>query len=152
MAVRIRLKRTGRKNRPFYRICVFDSRTRRDGKPIEELGSYDPRGDNWDQKVKLKRQRAHYWLTVGALPSETVGSILRRFGVRKDGPVPEDEPEVVAVAAETETAVVDGTAPEKSPEKSPEASPEKTSDAPAEAAAETPSETPDKASSSESES
>jgi small subunit ribosomal protein S16 len=100
MAVRIRLKRTGRKNRPFYRICVFDSRTRRDGKPIEELGAYDPRGDDWSQKVTLKRQRAHYWLTVGALPSETVASILRRFGVRKDGPVPEDEPEVVAVAAE----------------------------------------------------
>lgn len=96
MAVRIRLKRTGRRNRPFYRICVFDSRTRRDGKPIEELGSYDPRGDDWAQKVKLKRSRAHYWLTVGALPSETVASIFRRFEVRKDGPVPEDEPEVVA--------------------------------------------------------
>ena len=107
MAVRIRLKRTGRRNRPFYRICVFDSRTRRDGKPIEELGSYDPRGDDRAQKVKLKRSRAHYWLTVGALPSETVASILRRLGVRKDGPVPEDEPELVAVAEETPVAAAE---------------------------------------------
>ncbi|MDG2148934.1 MAG: 30S ribosomal protein S16 [Planctomycetota bacterium] len=112
MAVRIRLKRTGRRNRPFYRICVFDSRTRRDGKPIEELGSYDPRGDDWTQKVKLKRARAHHWLTVGALPSETVGSILRRFGVRKDGPVPEDEPEVVAVVAEAAEVVEESPAGE----------------------------------------
>ncbi len=108
MAVRIRLKRTGRRNRPFYRICVFDGRTRRDGAPVEELGSYDPRGADWDQKVKLKRQRAHYWLTVGAQPSETVASILRRFGVRKDGPVPEDEPVVVAA----EPAVESTDAPE----------------------------------------
>ncbi len=114
MAVRIRLKRTGRRNRPFYRICVFDSRTRRDGKPIEELGTYDPRGDDWTQKVKLKRARAHHWLTVGALPSETVGSILRRFGVRKDGPVPEDEPEVVAVVAEESPAGESDDTPDES--------------------------------------
>jgi small subunit ribosomal protein S16 len=103
MAVRIRLKRTGRKNRPFYRICVFDARTRRDGAPVEELGSYDPRGVDWDAKIRLNRKRAHYWLTVGALPSETVASILRRFGVRKDGPAPEDEVlEPVAVATPAE--------------------------------------------------
>jgi len=92
MAVKIRLKRTGRKNRPCYRICVFDSRTRRDGAPVEELGSYDPRAGEWDKKVSLDRKRAHYWLTVGAQPSETMASILKRFGVRKDGPVPEDAP------------------------------------------------------------
>ena len=147
MAVRIRLKRTGRRNRPFYRICVFDSRTRRDGKPIEELGSYDPRGDDWAQKVKLKRSRAHYWLTVGALPSETVGSILRRFGVRKDGPVPEDEPEVVEVTAEPAAA------PEPAAASPAAASPAAASaDEPAaEKAVDAPSE-PDQASTSESES
>ncbi len=92
MAVKIRLKRTGRKNRPSYRICVFDSRTRRDGAPVEELGSYDPRAVDWEQKVSLDRKRAHYWLSVGAQPSETMASILKRFGVRKGGPVPEDAP------------------------------------------------------------
>ena len=94
MAVKIRLKRTGRRNRPFYRICVFDGRTRRDGAPVEELGAYDPRATSWAEKVTLNRPRAHYWLTVGAQPSETVNSILKRFGVRKDGPVPTDEDEV----------------------------------------------------------
>lgn len=109
MAVRIRLKRMGRKNRPFYRICVFDGRTRRDGAPVEELGSYDPRGETFADKVQLKKARAHYWLGVGALPTETVASILRKAGVRKGGPVPaEDVPEQAAVtteaAAPTETA------------------------------------------------
>ena len=100
MAVRIRLKRTGRRNRPFYRICVFDGRTRRDGAPIEELGSYDPRGATFADKVRLKKVRAHHWLGVGALPTETVASILRKSGVRKDGPVPvEDEPQVAEAAA-----------------------------------------------------
>jgi len=100
MAVRIRLKRTGRRNRPFYRICVFDSRTRRDGAPVEELGSYDPRGLDWGQKLTLNRERAYHWLSVGALPSETVASFLRRFRVFKNGPVPDEtnEPEFVTAA------------------------------------------------------
>ena len=98
MAVKIRLKRVGRRNRPFYRMCVFDGRTRRDGQPVEELGSYDPRGETIDEKLTINRKRAHYWLGVGAQPSETCRSLLRRLGVRKDGPVPEDEP-VVEVAA-----------------------------------------------------
>ncbi len=83
MAVKIRLKRIGRKNRPFYRICVFDSRTRRDGKPIEELGHYSPWEEHIQHKVELDRERALHWLNVGAQPSETVGDILRRLKVRK---------------------------------------------------------------------
>ncbi|HZL99520.1 MAG TPA: 30S ribosomal protein S16 [Planctomycetota bacterium] len=83
MATRIRLKRMGRKNRPAFRICVFDSRTRRDGPPVEELGSYDPARKAWAEKVKLNSERASYWLGVGALPSETVRSIFRHLGVRK---------------------------------------------------------------------
>jgi small subunit ribosomal protein S16 len=106
MAVRIRLKRMGRRNRPFYRMCVFDGRTRRDGQPVEELGSYDPRGETTEQKLQINRKRAHYWLTVGALPSETCRSLLRHLGVRKDGPVPEDEPVAVAAPAAVEVAPV----------------------------------------------
>lgn len=124
MAVKIRLKRIGRRNRPFYRMCVFDGRTRRDGRPVEELGSYDPRATDLANKVKIDRRRAHYWLTVGAQPSETCASLLRKLGVRKDGPVPEEEP--VAVAVE---AVADAVASEASPTADPApaaAAPEKT--------------------------
>ena len=88
MAARIRLKRIGRKNRPSYRICVFDARTRRDGTPIEELGSYDPQGKAIDDKVKLDKERALYWLSVGAQPTDTVKSFFRKLGVRKGGTVP----------------------------------------------------------------
>ena len=83
MAVKIRLKRIGRTNRPFYRICVFDSRTRRDGAPIEELGSYDPRARTFAEKVKLDAERATYWVGVGAQPSETVQSFFRKLGVKR---------------------------------------------------------------------
>jgi len=127
MAVKIRLKRIGRRNRPFYRMCVFDGRTRRDGRPVEELGSYDPRATDLANKVKIDRRRAHYWLTVGAQPSETCASLLRKLGVRKDGPVPEEEPvAVVEAATEGEAAASEPTttadptpvaaAPEKSEE------------------------------------
>lgn len=88
MAVKIRLKRTGRKNRPFYRMCVFDARTRRDGRPVEELGSYDPRAVTLEEKLHVDARRAHYWLSVGAQPSETCKSLLKHLGVRKGGPVP----------------------------------------------------------------
>jgi small subunit ribosomal protein S16 len=92
MATRIRLKRIGRTNRPSYRICVFDSRTRRDGPPIEELGSYDPRKKAFAEKVQLDRARAVYWLGVGAKPTETVNSFFRKLGVRKGATFPGGEP------------------------------------------------------------
>jgi len=91
MATRIRLKRIGRTNRPSYRICVFDARTRRDGPPIEELGSYDPRAKGFTDKVKLDRVRAVYWLGVGAKPSETVNSFFRKLGVRRGATFPAAE-------------------------------------------------------------
>ena len=88
MAVKIRLKRIGRRNHPFYRVCVFDGRTRRDGAPIEELGSYDPHAKTFAEKVSLKAERAAYWLSVGAQPSETVASLLKHAGVTRDGVKP----------------------------------------------------------------
>jgi len=118
MAVRIRLKRIGRRNRPFYRMCVFDGRTRRDGRPVEELGSYDPRGTTVAEKIRVNRQRAHYWISVGAQPSETCASLLRKVGVFKGGPVPVDEPEAPAVEAEVAApvAVATDAAPESAAE------------------------------------
>jgi small subunit ribosomal protein S16 len=81
MAVRIRLRREGRKKSPAYRIVVTESTMPRDGRFIEIIGTYQPRlGEN---SVTLKADRAHHWLDVGAQPSDTVRSILRRSGVLK---------------------------------------------------------------------
>jgi small subunit ribosomal protein S16 len=76
MAVRIRLKRIGAKNKPAYRIVVADSRSPRDGRFIEELGTYLPlkQGEN----VTWNYERAKYWVSVGAQPTETVASFLRK--------------------------------------------------------------------------
>ena len=82
MAVRIRLKRMGRRKRPFYRIGVFDARTKRDGKTIEELGFYDPIAKDEAKQVRLDRDRAMYWLSQGAQPSETVASIFKRHDIK----------------------------------------------------------------------
>lgn len=79
MAVRIRLARMGRTNRPFYRIGVFDARTRRDGRAIEYIGYYDP--INAKAGTSVKEDRARHWLSVGAQPTETVASIFRGHGV-----------------------------------------------------------------------
>ena len=76
--VRLRLKRMGRRNRAFFRICAFDAREERDGRSIEQLGTYDPMEEDESKKVVLKRDRIEYWLSVGAQPTETVASILKK--------------------------------------------------------------------------
>ena len=81
MAVVIRMKRIGGKRRPFFRLVVTDSRGSRDGKCIEELGNYDPKGVSDEEKVTLKSDRIKYWLEKGAQPSETVKSILKKQGL-----------------------------------------------------------------------
>ena len=81
--VRIRMKSFGRRHRPFFRICAMDSRTGRDGRPIEELGHYDPLVRNLESRAVLNVNRIRYWLSVGAQPSEKVGAILARHGVKK---------------------------------------------------------------------
>jgi small subunit ribosomal protein S16 len=85
MAVRIRLKKMGRRNRPFYRICAFDAREERDGRSIEQLGTYDPMEKDEEKKVVLKKERAEYWISVGAQPTETVASILKKQGIPVKG-------------------------------------------------------------------
>ncbi len=78
--VRIRLKRLGRRHRPFFRICVMDARAPRDGKTIEELGTYDPMVPDTDARVVLNRERVAYWLSVGAQPTEKVRVLLKKYG------------------------------------------------------------------------
>jgi len=77
MAVKIRMKRVGAKNAPVFRIVVADGRSPRDGKFIEEIGTYQPRkkADN----VKLDLERAKYWLSKGAQPSDTVASFIKKL-------------------------------------------------------------------------
>ena len=79
MAVRIRMKLMGRKHRPYYRIVAIDAKQPRDGRVIEELGSYDPMVKNTGDRVKLNLERVDYWTGVGALPSENVAVLVKKF-------------------------------------------------------------------------
>ena len=81
MAVKLRLKRFGRRHRSFYRITAVDSHRPRDGRVLEELGWYDPDAHAADKQVSLNRDRIEYWLGVGAQPSDTVRDLLRKHGI-----------------------------------------------------------------------
>lgn len=76
MAVKIRLRRMGKKKEPFYRVVVADSRSPRDGRFIEEIGYYDPMTD--PATVKIDADKAKAWLANGAQPTETVKSLLKK--------------------------------------------------------------------------
>ena len=79
MAVKIRLRRMGKKKAPFYRVVVADSRSPRDGKFIDEIGTYDP---NQDPSVfKFEEEKSKQWLANGAKPTETVGKLLKQAGI-----------------------------------------------------------------------
>ncbi|ESW96364.1 hypothetical protein KL918_000317 [Ogataea parapolymorpha] len=90
--VRLRLARMGRKHQPLYNIVVSHKRTRRDGKPIEVIGTYDPRPSPLTptqqsegvipvKDVKLDFQRSKYWISVGAQPTKTVEDLLKKAGI-----------------------------------------------------------------------
>lgn len=81
MAVKLRLKRFGRSNHAFFRLNAIDSRTPRDGRVIEELGFYDPRNKDQAKQFQAKIDRCKYWLDNGAVPSETVSSLLKKNGL-----------------------------------------------------------------------
>ena len=81
MAVRIKLKKVGRRHRPSFRLTAVDRRRSRDSKVIEELGSYNPVHPRGDQRVALNRERIEYWLSVGAQPTDTVRRLLQKAGI-----------------------------------------------------------------------
>lgn len=81
--VRIRLKRTGRTNKPSYRLAAVDVRSSRDGKMIEELGYYDPAHRNPELRCNLNAERIAYWLGVGAQPSITAAQLIQKAGIVK---------------------------------------------------------------------
>ena len=82
MAVAIRMKRMGRKNRAYYRICATDRRSPRDGRVIEELGTYDTAVPDTDARVTLDNARLEYWLSVGAKPSDAVRVLIKKYGAK----------------------------------------------------------------------
>ena len=84
MAVKIRLARHGAKKKPFYRIVVADSESPRDGKFLENVGTYDPAFD--PAKITIKTDRVRYWMDQGALPSDTVRSLLKKEGFTRELP------------------------------------------------------------------
>jgi small subunit ribosomal protein S16 len=108
MAVVLRLKRIGRRNRPFYRICAMDRQTRRDGRAIEELGHYSPIDPEKGRHFTLNAERVAYWLSVGAQPSETVLSFIKEAGIDVAAA---RRGEAVVPAAVEETAPAEAAAP-----------------------------------------
>lgn len=82
MAVHIRLQRFGAKKRPYYRIVAADQRCKRDGRFLEQVGTYDPMQK--PHAIKFKAERLDYWLSVGATPSDTVRSLIKKF--RREAP------------------------------------------------------------------
>src|SRR5438270_13200562 len=73
------MKKMGRKHRAYFRIVAIDHRQPRDGRVIEELGSYDPMVKNTDERVTLKPDRIKYWMSVGAQPSENVAVFIKKY-------------------------------------------------------------------------
>lgn len=129
MAVRIRLTRMGNRNNPFYRIVVANQASPNNGKAIELLGTYDPKGGG---KAVLKKERYDYWLGVGAIPSDTVRSLIPRavdHAATKPAPT-ETASEDVADDAEQEAPV------QEASEQAPAAEQTETAEAASEAPAE----------------
>jgi small subunit ribosomal protein S16 len=81
MAVRIRMTRVGKTNRPYFRIAVFDSRTRRDGRCIENLGTFDPLAQDVKRKVTIQVNRLQHWVRHGALPTPKVETLFAHCGI-----------------------------------------------------------------------
>lgn len=103
--VRLRLTRMGRKKRPFYRIVAADARAKRDGRHIEILGFYDPMST--PKTIRLDLERVDYWMGVGASPSETVASLIKKARVAPAesdaiADIPADSPAAVPAAAAEE--------------------------------------------------
>ena len=85
--VKIRLKRFGRKNHPFWRINAVDTRSPRDGKVIEELGFYDPTNKDTSKQVVVDKARVEFWVKKGAQPSDTVAGLIKR-AIDSSAPAP----------------------------------------------------------------
>lgn len=88
MALKIRLQRHGSSHRPFYRMVVAEASARRDGRFVEIVGTYEPQAKHADDEIKLKLDRIDYWESVGAKPTDTAASLIRK--ARREAPVAEE--------------------------------------------------------------
>ena len=79
--VKLRLKRLGRRHVPYYRLAAIEEGVRRDGRVIEELGTYDPMNKDAAAQFKVEAERVKHWLSVGAQPSDTIRNLLKRHGI-----------------------------------------------------------------------
>ena len=122
MAVKLRLKRLGRTNHAFYRLNAIESRAPRDGRVIEELGYYDPTNKEQEKQFKADLDRCRYWLDNGAVPSETVSSLLKKSGVEhKQLRLPKPGKPKAAPASPAEAAAAGATAAAPETEAAPSA-------------------------------
>jgi small subunit ribosomal protein S16 len=87
MALKIRLQRHGASHRPFYRLVVTEALARRDGRFVEVLGTYEPQAKRAEEEVKIKLDRVDYWKSVGAKPTDTAASLIRK--ARREAPAAE---------------------------------------------------------------
>ncbi|MGY8749415.1 MAG: 30S ribosomal protein S16 [Pirellulales bacterium] len=141
MTVKIRLKKMGRTHRPFFRVCAMDQRSPRDGRVIEQLGTYDPMVPDTDARAILNGERINYWLSVGAQPTPKVATLIKKYGT--DGSHLEVQAEAISkLSGRRATAIESARAaaakvelPKAEPEPT-EAPAEETTEAPAEGAAE----------------
>ncbi len=150
MSLKIRMARGGAKKRPFYRIVVADSRSPRDGRYIEKVGSYNPMlAKDHADRVTLVEERIKYWMSVGALPSDRVARFLAQAGMMEKPAIPEqtkqnlprpktvermkEAEEKAAAAKEAAKAAAEAPAPEAPAEEAP-AEEAKAEEAPAEEA------------------
>lgn len=133
MSVRIRLKKLGRKHRPFFRLCAMDVRSPRDGRVLEELGIYDPMVPETDARALLNGERIDYWLGVGAKPSDKAAVLIKKYGTNGTN-LEAQKAALEKLSAARGTKAPTGYVPAKKAE-APEAAAE-TVDAPAETPAE----------------
>lgn len=129
MALRIRLQRHGNRHNPYYRIVVAESSARRDGRFVEWVGTYDPRRKNSQHEYQVNLERVDYWEKVGAKPSETVRSLIRKAR-RHGGGSPEEVPAAAPAAQEASAP------PAAAPAEEPSAAPAPVAEASTPAAAE----------------
>ena len=108
MAVSIRLRREGAKNRPYYKVVVTDSRSPRDGKFIELIGTYDPKLPGHNSRLKL--DRIEHWIAKGAQPSDTVRSLIKKNKKQVTIAAPEESKAAAPAAEPAEPATVDASA------------------------------------------
>jgi small subunit ribosomal protein S16 len=118
VAVRIRLKRMGRAHRPFYRVCAIDRHAPRDGRVLEELGTYDTSIVDTDARTVLKKDRIDYWLGVGAQPSDRCAVLIKKYGT--DGTHAENQQQALLKLAVPKQVPAPGT-PASLPKKAEEA-------------------------------